>query len=325
MSRTVLVTGASSGIGRATALRLARGGADVVLVARSADVLAEVAEECELLGGGAVVAVADVADAEQVAAAFDTGEAAFGPIDGVVHAAAVLASGRFEDVPVEVFDRALTVNVLGTANVAREAVMRSRSGQVRSLVVVGSLLGRMSVPYLSGYSASKWAVHGLVRALQIEARTGSGLDVSLVSPAGVDTPIYDNAGTYQGRKAKTPPPKTSPESVAEVVVRSLDHPRRNAPVGVGSNIVATASRMLPPLFDRVITPFMELAVVPRRAAPDDPGNILEPTPGTYGVDGGRGSWIGDLATNAVTTVSGTAQRVLGATGISRTGKGRTRG
>lgn len=315
MSRTVLVTGASSGIGRATALHLARAGDAVVLVARSGDVLAEVAEECEGLGGRATVAVADVADAAEVAAAFDAGEAAFGPIDGVVHAAAVLAYGRFEDVPVEVFDRALVVNVLGTANVAREAVRRRTStGAPQSMVVVGSLLGRISAPYMSGYSASKWAVHGLVRALQIEARTGSGLRVGLVSPGGVDTPIYRTSGNYVGRPGSPPPPVYAPQAVADLVVRSLDDPRRNASIGLLNHISSLGFRMLPGVFDVAITPVIErLAISRTESAEPGPGNVMEPTPEGYAVDAHQAPSVASRATSALTGAAGAAQRLLGRT------------
>lgn len=314
MSRTVLVTGASSGIGRATALHLARAGDAVVLVARSGDVLADVAAECEGLGGRAVVAVADVSDAGQVAAAYDAGEAAFGSVDGVVHAAAVMAYGRFEDVPADVFDRALVVNVLGTANVAREALRRTGTGGPRSMVVVGSLLGRISAPYMSGYSSSKWAVHGLVRALQIEARSGSGLRIGLVSPGGVDTPIYRTAGNYVGRPGSPPPPVYSARAVADLVVRSLDDPRRHASIGLANHVSALGFRMLPGIFDRAVTPLMErLGLARGETAEPGPGNVMTPTPAAYDVAAGQGNSVAVRATDALTGVTGAAQRLLGRT------------
>jgi NAD(P)-dependent dehydrogenase (short-subunit alcohol dehydrogenase family) len=130
----------------------------------------------------------------------------FGPIDGVVHAAAVLAYGRFVDVPQDVFDRTLATNITGTANVAREALHLFQVQESGSLVVLGSVLSKMAAPLMSPYGTSKWAVHGLVRTLQIEAREMTGITISLVSPGGVNTPIYNQAGSYTGHPGHPPPP-----------------------------------------------------------------------------------------------------------------------
>lgn len=275
-ARTVLVTGASSGVGRATALLLARSGGNLVLVSRSLDALSAVAAECTAVGGRAVVAVADVADPDALASAFDLGEARWGKIDGVVHAAAVLAFGRFEDVPGHVFDRVLATNVIGTANVAREALRRFRTADAGTLVVVGSVLGRVSVPYMSGYVASKWAVHGLVRALQIELRGTPGIRVGLVTPGGVDTPIYRRAATYSSPLGAPPPPVSSAEEVAAAIVRALDDPSRNDSVGVANGLMSFGFRVLPAVFDRAVAPLMELAVVAGERAADSVGNVFEP-------------------------------------------------
>jgi NAD(P)-dependent dehydrogenase (short-subunit alcohol dehydrogenase family) len=114
-------------------------------------------------------------------------------------------------VPPEVFDRIVTTNLLGTANVARRALQVFDEQEGGSLVVIGVLLAKIATPYLSTYCTSKWAVHGVVRILQIEAREKPG-PISLVSPGGVDTPIYDQAGTYTGRQGNPPPPVSAPET-----------------------------------------------------------------------------------------------------------------
>lgn len=302
--RTVLVTGASSGIGRATALELARPGTRLVLVSRSAEALAEVAAECRRAGAEALCAPADVADAAAVTSSFEQARAAYGPVDGVVHAAAVLALGRFEDVPTEDFDRVLTVNVTGTAHVARAALGHFREAGGGSLVVVGSLLGRTTTPYLSGYVASKWAVHGLVRTLQIEARRTPGVRVGLVTPGGVDTPIYDAAAHYVGRAGRPPPPVVSPEKVARIVVRSLSRPRRNASVGVANGITALGFRLLPAVYDRVITPYMDVALLSRDAVGEKAGNLWQPVPGVEAVHGRWGRhWLRLVGGGAVALVA----------------------
>ena len=233
----VLVTGASSGIGRATAVQLARPGARLVLASRSAPALA--AGRARLRPAGAprcwwcrptwpTPAAVD--------ALFATAVERFGRVDAVVHSAAVVAYGRFEDVPAEVFDRALDVNLLGTANVARTALRLFRDQGGGRLVLVGSLLGKIATPYMSSYVAGKWGVHGLVRTLQIEARQTPGVDISLVSPGSVDTPVYAQAGSYTGRVGRPPPPVDPPEKVARAVVRAIERPRREVSVGLANGL-----------------------------------------------------------------------------------------
>jgi hypothetical protein len=183
----------------------------------------------------------------------------------------------------------------GTANVARSALaVFARQGRRGRLVVVGSLLGKIATPYMSSYVAPKWGVHGLVRALQIEARATPGITVSLVSPGGVDTPVYRQAGTYLGRHGRPPPPVDSPEHVASVIVRAIDRPRRDRSVGLANPVAVLGFRALPGLYDRLVTPLMELVGLSRDHAPVSPGNVFSPQPqaeavhGRWGGHGARG-------------------------------------
>jgi NAD(P)-dependent dehydrogenase (short-subunit alcohol dehydrogenase family) len=277
--RRALVTGASSGIGRATALQLADEGWDLVLVARSPATLGEVVEECTDCGARALMVVADVADEDAVSRASPTAERELGGLDVVVHSAAALAYGRFEDVPSEVFRGATETTINGTIHVARAALRTFRShGERGSLVVVGSLLGKIATPFMSTYVTSKWAVHGLVRTLQIEARSTPDISISLVSPGGVDTPVYRQAGTYLGVHGRPPPPVSSPEEVADAVVRSIEQPARDRSVGPANRLVVLGFRALPALFDVMVTPLMRLGGLSREQAPATPGNVLAPTP-----------------------------------------------
>ncbi len=290
--RVVLVTGASSGIGRATALQLAADGADLVLLSRSGAVLEEVRTQCEAYGVRALVTVADVADRRALEAAFDTAKGRLGPLDGVVHSAAALAYGRFEDVPADVWDAAVETTLRGTANVARCALASFGASGRGSLVVVGSLLGKISTPFMSSYVAPKWGVHGLVRTLQIEARATPGIDVSLVWPGGVNTPAYLQAGTYVKRHGRPPPSVDSPEKVADAVVTALWRPRRETSVGVANGVVVAGFRLLPAVFDVLVTPLMRLGGLGRDEADDTPGNVLTATPEGEAVHGRWGRhWL----------------------------------
>ena len=283
--RVVVVTGASSGIGRATAVLLSSKGMRVVLASRSLDALESAQGEC--LGGETLVVRTDVSHAEQVDALMDAAVARFGRVDAVVHSAAVLAYGRFEDVPADVFEQTLDITLVGTANVARAALRRFQAQGGGSLVVVGSLLGKIATPYMSSYVTAKWAVHGLVRCLQIEARDTPGVDVSLVSPGGVNTPVYLQAGTYAGHHGMPPPPVVSPERVARAIARRLDHPARDTNVGPANLLTVLGFRVLPAVFDLIVTPLMKAGGLQRATAEPSAGNVLDPS-----VDGEstRGPW-----------------------------------
>jgi NAD(P)-dependent dehydrogenase (short-subunit alcohol dehydrogenase family) len=216
---------------------------------------------------------------------FGDAVAELGRLDGVVHAAAVLAYGRFEDVPAEVFDQVVVTNLLGTANVARRALQVFAGQSGGSLVVMGSVLGKIATPYMSTYCATKFAVQGLVRILQIEARGRPGVSVSLVSPGSVDTPIYEQAGTWTGRHGKPPLPVSSPEHVAAKVVRALDEPGRDIAAGPLNWAMVAGFRMLPAAYDVLVGPLMRLLGQGSAGVPPGPGNVFGAVPGAEAVHG----------------------------------------
>jgi NAD(P)-dependent dehydrogenase (short-subunit alcohol dehydrogenase family) len=280
------VVGASSGIGRATAHILAAEGDRLVLAARSAEALEQTRQECVARGAGEVLVVTgDVGDREQVERLFEEAVTRFDRIDVVVHAAAVLAYGRFQDVPADVFDKIVQTNLIGTANVARCALQHFDDQEGGSLVVVGSVLAKMVAPYLSSYSTGKWGVQGLVRTLQIEARRTPGVHVSLVSPGGVDTPIYDLAGSYTGHPGAPPPPVVAPERVARAIVSAIDKPGRDISAGPFNSVMVTGFRLLPGVFDLLVGPMMRVLGQGRESVEAGPGNVFEPVPAKESVHG----------------------------------------
>ena len=278
----VVVTGASSGIGRATSILLSEQGMRVVLASRSREALEDAQRES--VDGTTLVVPTDVSSSADVDALFAAAVAAYGRVDAVVHSAAVLAYGRFEDVPDEVFDRAIEVPLSGTARVARAALRQFAAQGGGRLVVVGSLLGKISTPYMSSYVTAKWGVHGLVRCLQIEARETPGVEVSLVSPGGVNTPVYLQAGTYVGRHGRPPPPVVSPERVAQVIAERLERPARDTNVGPANAVTVAGFRLLPFVFDRIVSPLMRAGGLGVPAGPSA-GNVLRPRPDNEAVEG----------------------------------------
>jgi hypothetical protein len=209
--RTVLVTGASSGIGRATALAFADAGANVVLVARRANLLAKVAAEARKLGAATMVSATDVTQPEAVAACFRKAVKRFGAVDVVVNNAGVLIPSRVVDLRTADLQRMLDVNLIGALHVMQEAVKVMRRQGRGHIVNVGSLAGRRGFSPLGGYSATKFALVGLTEALRTEL-VGERIHVSLVLPGVVDTPMATHAQSTPDTADVWPEALTMPPS-----------------------------------------------------------------------------------------------------------------
>ena len=190
--RTVLVTGASSGIGRETALAFAAAGANVVLVARRANVLAKVAAEARKLGAATLVAAADVTQPAAVTGCFRKAAKRFGAVDIVVNNAGVMIPAKVVDLRTADLQRMLDVNLIGALHVMQEAVKVMRKQGHGHIVNVGSLAGRRGFSPLGGYCATKFALVGLTEALRTEL-VGERVGVSLVLPGVIDTPMASAA------------------------------------------------------------------------------------------------------------------------------------
>jgi len=186
--QTVLVTGASSGIGRDTALAFAEAGANVVLAARHTDKLRKIANEVRSHGVGAIAATTDVTEVSQVRACFRKAVARFGGIDIVVNNAGVLVPSSVLDIRRADLQKMLDVNLFGALYVMQEAVHHMRQRGRGSIVNVASLAGRRGIPPLGAYCATKFGLVGLTEALRTEL-VGEDIHVSLVLPGVVETPM----------------------------------------------------------------------------------------------------------------------------------------
>jgi len=308
--RVVVVTGASSGIGRASALAFARRGDRLVLAARSSVSLGTVATECRALGAEVRVVPVDVNESDAVRDLASRAVASFGRLDVWVHTAAVMAYGRFEDLPAEVFEQVVRTDLLGAATVARAALAQFRAQRAGVLILGGSLLSVVTAPYMSSYITSKWGLRGLARVLQQETRDAADIHVCLIDPGGVDTPIYRTAANYTGWIGRPPPPVDRPEKVAEAIVALADHPRRARSVGWANRFVRLGFAAMPPVYDRLVGPLMRVGGLSREPVAAHRGNVFAPLPALDQEHGRWGRhWLRPLGVTA-----GAAAVVLAAAG-----------
>jgi short-subunit dehydrogenase len=283
----VVITGASSGIGRATALQLARKGASLVLTARREEALRALAEQCERLGARALAVPADVTDREAVEGVARTAIERFGRIDMWVNNAAVTMFGRIEEVPYESYRRVIETNLFGYIHGARAVIPYFREQGSGVLVNVASVVGKVGEPYLSAYTASKFAIVGLSESLRMELRDAENVHVCLVLPASIDTPLFQQGANYMGRAAKPVDPVYRPERVAGAIARALTHPRREIYVGtVARPMVLLRSAAPYALGDAVIAATIEKKHFQDRTAEPSAGNLFQPMPQYATVDGG---------------------------------------
>lgn len=297
--RVVLVTGASSGIGRSLAVLAAQSGDHVVLVARDEGSLAEVAAECGAAGAASTLVLpTDVGDDGQVAAAVTRVLDRHGRIDAVGHVAGVVAYGRVEEVPAEIFDGVLRTNLSGTVNLARHVVPVLRDQGHGALVLTGSVVGHLAVPGMSAYSVSKWGVRALARHLQLENRDVDGVSVSYVSPGGVLTPIYEQAANFSGWAGRPPPPVYRPETVARVILDRFDHPRKRTQVGVANGVMRLGFSLMPGLYDVLVGPLVPVATRDlSRPEQPGPGNVLQSRPHLNRLLGDQAGAVRGIARN----------------------------
>ncbi|MEH1054261.1 SDR family oxidoreductase [Micromonospora sp. CPCC 206171] len=272
----VVVTGASSGIGTATAYALARRGADIVLAARSEPALEDVARHCRELGGRALAVPTDVTDPVAVEELAARAAAEYGRIDGWVNNAAVSAVGLFDEIPVSEFRRVLEVNLLGAAYGIRAALPWLSLSGGGVVVNNASVLAEVAMPYQSAYNATKHGIRGLADTVRQELRvTGRGnISICTVLPATIDTPFFRHAGNHTGRELVPPPPVYPPETVAETIVRLLRRPRREAYAGGAARLIGLQWRLAPALAERALGWYAHRTQFGPAGAADSTGNVF---------------------------------------------------
>jgi short-subunit dehydrogenase len=281
----VVITGASSGIGRAAALRLAHRARALALCARSEEALAEVAAECKNRGATTICRALDVADEEAVEAFAAAAEGDLGRIDVWVNNAGTIAYGPFEEIPSDVFRQVIETNLMGQVHGARAALSRFRAQGSGVLINMSSVWGRVSTPQVTPYIVSKNAVRAFSECLSGELVDEEEIHVATMVPQAVDTPIFEHAGNYTRRQVRPIPPVLDVEAVARGIELCAENPKREVNYGQAGRALEILHAVAPPLYRRLAhLAFLQGTWGTIEAAPA-PGNVLE-SRGPHAADGG---------------------------------------
>lgn len=284
--RVAVISGASSGIGRATAERFAQQGWQLVLAARDREALEDVAGTLRQQGSRVETFPTDVGDAKAVQALAAAALAFGGTIDLWFANVGVGAVGRFEDVPIEAHEQVLRSNLIShlyEAHAALPIFLRQGHGVFVNMI---SVVGFAAAPLAAAYSASKFGLRGLSEALRAEMTAHPRIHVCDVYPALVDTPALGHAANYTGKAIHPPTPMVDPRRVAEAVVRLADHPRATTLVGVQNWGVRLVHALAPTRSLGLVDRWFEGYFAVARPAPVTPGNLFQPPQDAPRVDGG---------------------------------------
>lgn len=287
--QVVVITGASSGIGRAAAQLFGQHGASVVLAARGEDALRAAADEVERAGGQTLIVPTDVADPAQVEALAQKAVEKFGRIDTWVNDAAVSEYALVTEQSPDEFERIMQVNYLGTVYGCKAAVPRLTQSGGGTIINIGSVLSERAIPLQVAYCASKHAVKGFTEGLRMElAHQNLPINVTLVLPTVINTPFYTNARNRMAVRPKPMPPAYPPAIVAETIVFAAQHPRRTLYAGGPAKALSVMELLAPGLTDKFMTAGGGMFKMQQSDQPemhDRPENLYAPIPGPGKVGG----------------------------------------
>jgi NAD(P)-dependent dehydrogenase (short-subunit alcohol dehydrogenase family) len=274
---TVVITGASSGVGRATAIAMAHKHSRLVLAARDPLALAAIRTECEEIGCEAIAVPTDVSDQGLVDTLAETAAQRFGGIDVWVNNAGVIAYGLFEQVPADVFGRVIATNLFGQVNGSRAALAQFRRQDGGVLINVASVWGRVTSPYVSAYVTSKFAIRAFSECLREELRDAPDIHVVTVLPQAVDTPIFRRAANFSGRGVRCLPLSREPQDIAQRIVACAQDPKREITDRRFGRLLEVARTLSPPMWEKLSpTLFKRIALTPN-SAPTTNGNLFQPS------------------------------------------------
>ncbi|MBD1938990.1 SDR family oxidoreductase [Microcoleus sp. FACHB-68] len=285
--QVVAVVGASSGIGRETALQFAKRGAKLVVSGRSESKLAPLVDEIRGFGAEVTPVIADVTVFEQVKAIADRTVEVYGRLDTWVHCPAIAVYAAFDKTKPEEFQRVIDVGLMGQVYGAMAALPHLKREGRGALIHLSSVLGRRSVPLQSSYCTAKHGMEGFIESLRVELQhEGIPISVTSVKPAAVNTPLYNNALTRLGVKPASLPPFYEPSLVADAILYVAEHPTRDFLVGDAGRMIDVLQRLSPSLVDFILERVaFQLQRTNQPKSEDGPNNLYEPIPSHDRIEG----------------------------------------
>ena len=296
--QVVVLMGASSGIGRQTAIDFAKHGAKVVAAARDEMGLDSLAEEVRAAGGDITTVVADTSEFQQVKSVADRAVAMYGRIDTWVHLAAVSMYATFEQTTPDEWRQIIDVNLNGQAYGAMAALPHLRHTGAGALIHVSSIEARRGLPYQSAYAASKHGITGFLDALRVELKhEGASISVTEILPASINTPLFDKARTKIGVKPIGIKPLYKPQLVSDAIVYAAQHPIREFVVGGAAKALQFTQEISGGLTDKILLKIgFEGQKTEEKKQDWAPDNLFAPLDG---YDRVQGNWDGRAAGGAV--------------------------
>ncbi len=306
--KIVVITGASSGVGRAAALEIAKQGGSVVLAARRENVLNDVAEECKAIGGDALVVPTDVTDSGQMNTLAAMAQHWGGKIDVWINNAGLLAAGAFDETPISVHEKIVATNLIGYIHGAHAVLPHFKAQGFGTIINNISVGGWFPTPYAAAYSASKFGLRGFGEALQGELHHYPNIHVCNLFPAFLDTPGIQHAANFTGKILRPAPPIYNPQRIARAMAGLIIRPKNTKAISSASTFLRMAHAVFPGLSRRVTANVIELYLRNADAAPYTTGNVLEPVEFGTSIHGGWG-----LQPKAKATMLGAALALAGLT------------
>jgi short-subunit dehydrogenase len=288
--KVVVITGASSGIGKGAAMALAPRGAHLILAARRDEALSAIARECESAGANAVPICTDVSQRSEVEHLAQSAINEFGRIDFWINDAGVGALGRFNDVPLDDHIKVVETDLLGVIFGSYFALGQFRTQGSGTLINVSSVFGKIPVPYYASYTAAKYGVVGLGASLREELRQ-EGVDqihICTVLPMATDTPFFDHAANYTGHEPAPVPPLYDPQPVIAAIVGLLEKPQAEVVIGGMGKMMVAAHSLAPRTIERFVgSKTYEEQFEKAAPADNSTGSVRKPLPIGTGVSAGR--------------------------------------
>jgi NAD(P)-dependent dehydrogenase (short-subunit alcohol dehydrogenase family) len=272
----VVLTGASSGIGRATALAMADKGAALALAARDPGALEAVADECRARGANTVAVPTDTADEPAVQELARRAADELGRIDVWVNNAGVILYGHFEDTPSAAYRRVIETNLFGQIHGSRAALAHFRSRGSGVLINMASVWGRVTSPHVSAYVTSKFAVRAFSECLRQELRDADDIQVVTILPQAVKTPMFNRAANFSGRRVKQLPVPRPADEIAKRIVWCSEDPKREVTDRRFGRLMEIAHAAAPAIWERLMPVMFDRLAFGRESCPPTSGNLFDP-------------------------------------------------